>query len=124
MKARRGHSVPLSTRALDIIENQISSHNGRYLFEGSHPEKPLSNMSMLTLVKRRFKEFDTTVHGFRTTFRTWAAEQTDYNDNIVEFALAHQLDQKVEGAYQRSQLIERRRPLMQDWADYAYSKIN
>ena len=81
-------------------------------------------MAMLTLLRRNFSEFDTTVHGFRTTFRTWAAEKTDYMDNIVEFALAHQLDQKVEGAYQRSELIDRRKPLMQDWANFVYSKIN
>jgi integrase len=124
MKARRPHTVPLSTQALDLIENCAISQNSKYLFQSSHPEKPLSNMAMLTLLKRSFREFDTTVHGFRTTFRTWAAEKTDYKDNLVEFALAHQLDQKVEGAYQRSELIDRRKPLMQDWANFVYSKIN
>ena len=77
-------------------------------------------MSMLTLVKR-FSRIRYNGARVRTTFRTWAGK-TDYNDNIVEFALAHQLDQKVEGAYQRSQLIERRRPLMQDWADLHIQK--
>ena len=77
-------------------------------------------MAMLSLLKKQYKDIDTTVHGFRSTFRTWASEMTEYNDSIMEFALAHQLDEKVEGAYNRTELVEKRRPLMQDWADYAY----
>ena len=77
-------------------------------------------MAMLSLLKRQYKDVDTTVHGFRSTFRTWASDMTDYNDSIMEFALAHQLDEKVEGAYNPTELVEKRRPLMQDWADYAY----
>ena len=75
-------------------------------------------MSMLSLMKKRLQSYDTTVHGLRSSFRTWAGEKTDYNPAIVEFALAHQLDEKIEGAYLRSELVERRRPLMQDWADF------
>ena len=72
----------------------------------------------MTLIKKRLQTYDTTVHGLRSTFRTWAGEATNYNPGIIEFALAHQLDEKTEGAYFRSQLFERRIPLMQDWADY------
>ena len=68
-------------------------------------------------MKKKLQSCDTTVHGLRSSFRTWR-EKTDYNPAIVEFALAHQLDEKIEGAYLRSELVERRRPLMQDWADF------
>ena len=98
----------------------MAAHNYPFLFHGLNPEKPLSNMAMLSLLKKRYKDVNTTVHGFRSTFRTWASDMTEYNDSIMEFALAHQLDEKVEGAYNRTELVEKRRPLMQDWADYAY----
>jgi len=93
-------------------------HNYNYLFPGIKPNQPLSNMAMLSMVKRRFKSFDTTVHGFRSTFRDWAAETGDYDSHMVEFALAHRLDSRTEGAYFRSDLREKRKSMMQDWADY------
>ena len=67
-----------------------------------------------------FKSFDTTVHGFRSTFRDWAAETGDYDYYMVEFALAHRLDSRTEGAYFRSDLREKRKSMMQDWANYIY----
>ena len=78
-------------------------------------------MAMLSLLKKQFEDIDTTVHGLRSTFRTWASETTNYQDSIMEFALAHQVDERIEGAYNRTELVERRRPLMQDWANYATS---
>ena len=120
MKARKPHKVPLSQQAAELIDGIMAAHNYPFLFPGMNPKKPLSNMAMLSLLKKKYKDIDTTVHGFRSTFRTWASDMTEYNDSIMEFALAHQLDEKVEGAYNRTELVEKRRPLMQDWADYAY----
>jgi len=118
MKARKLHEVPLSDQACCLVEKLIRSQNSSYLFHGRDPEKPLSNMAMLSLMKKKLQSYDTTVHGLRSSFRTWAGEKTYYNPAIIEFALAHQLDEKIEGAYLRSELVERRRPLMQDWADF------
>ena len=118
MKARKTHDVPLSDQACCLLDGLFRSHNVHYIFHGRNPGKPLSNMAMLTLIKKRLHTYDTTVHGLRSTFRTWAGEATNYNPGIIEFALAHRLDEKTEGAYFRSELFERRIPLMQDWADY------
>ena len=113
MKARKLHEVPYRIRpAAESKADRIAKLP--LLFHGRDPEKPLSNMAMLSLMKKRLQSYDTTVHGLRSSFKTWAGEKTDYNPAIVEFALAHQLDEKIEGAYLRSELVERRRPLMQD----------
>ena len=120
MKARKEHIIPLSDQAISIIERVYKMHNYNYLFPGIKPNQPLSNMAMLSMVKRRFKSFDTTVHGFRSTFRDWAAETGDYDSHMVEFALAHRLDSRTEGAYFRSDLRDKRKSMMQDWADYIY----
>ena len=122
MKARKPHIVPLSEDAAVIIEKQLTSNNSQYLFHSFSPEKPLSNMAMLNLVNKQLSSYDTTVHGLRSTFRTWAGEETNYSSGLVEFALAHQLDKRVEGAYLRSELVEPRRPLMCDWAGYLKGK--
>ena len=118
MKAKKPHAVPLSMQASTLIKTVMRSHNAPLIFHGRNPEKPLSNMAMLNLVKKQLKFYDTTVHGLRSTFRTWAGEKTNYSPGVIEFALAHQLDEKIEGAYLRSELVEPRRPLMQDWADF------
>ena len=118
MKARKEHIIPLSDQAISIIERVYKMHNYNYLFPGIKPNQPLSNMAMLSMVKKKFKSFDTTVHGFRSTFRDWAAETGDYDYHMVEFALAHRLDSRTEGAYFRSDLRDKRQSMMQDWADY------
>lgn len=118
MKARKEHIVPLSDQSLSLIEKLYAMHNYRYLFAGLKPNQPLCDVAMLSMVKKRFKTFDTTVHGFRSTFRDWAAETGDYDYHMVEFALAHRLDSRTEGAYFRSDLREKRKSMMQDWADY------
>jgi len=110
--------VPLSQQASTLLRTVMRSHNAPFIFHGRNPEKPLSNMGMLSLIKKQLNSYDTTVHGLRSTFRTWAGEKTNYSPGVIEFALAHQLDEKIEGAYLRSELVEPRRPLMQDWADY------
>ena len=117
MKARKPHEVPLSDTAATLIERVIRSHNAPFIFHGRNPEKPLSNMAMLTLIKRELQDFNTTVHGLRSTFRVWGGEQTSYDMQTLEFALAHQQDE-VAASYNRTTLIEPRRPLMQDWACY------
>ena len=117
MKAKKPHQVPLSHTAAELVENVMRSHNAAFIFHGRNPGKSLSNMAMLTLIKREMKEFDTTVHGLRSTFMVWGGEQTSHELGAMKFALAHQQD-KVTAAYNRTTLLDLRRPLMQDWADF------
>ena len=114
MKAGKEHRVPLSPQAIKIIEAQPA---GTYLFSGGKEGAPLSNMAMLELLRRMGRE-DLTVHGFRSTFRDWAAECTSYPGEVCEMALAHAISDKVEAAYRRGDLFEKRRLLMLDWARY------
>ncbi len=115
MKAKAEHSVPLSDAALNLLRNQ--SRESALLFPGARAGRPLSDMS-LTAVLRRMGRGDLTAHGFRSTFRDWAAEQTAYPSEVVEMALAHTITNKVEAAYRRGDLIEKRRRLMEDWAKF------
>jgi integrase len=116
MKAHREHRVPLSTRALAILEEmQPHRHADHgFLFPGGKNGKPLSNMAFLMLL-RRMGRGDLTAHGFRATFKTWASERTSFQNEVVEAALAHVTGSKVEQAYQRGDLFEKRRRLMQQW---------
>jgi integrase len=114
MKAGKEHRVPLSPQAVKVVEGQPK---GKYLFAGGREGAPLSNMAMLELLKRMDRE-DLTVHGFRSTFRDWAAECTSYPGEVCEMALAHAIGDKVEAAYRRGDLFEKRRQLMLDWAKY------
>jgi integrase len=116
MKARREHRVPLSVRALAALRAVPVSENSAFLFTSGN-NRPLSNMAMLALLKRMGRE-DLTVHGFRSTFRDWAAERTNYPREVAEMALAHTIDNKVEAAYRRGDLFEKRRQLMDAWASY------
>lgn len=118
MKAGKEHRVPLSARAIEIIEAQAPS---TYLFRGRKDDTPLSNMAMLELLRRMGRE-DLTVHGFRSTFRDWAAECTGYPREVCEMALAHAISDEVEAAYRRGDLFEKRRRLMLDWAKYCERK--
>jgi integrase len=118
MKGRRDHRVPLSKRALGILNvNGGAGAKGDFLFEGRKPDRPLSNMAMLKLLERMGRD-DITVHGFRSTFRDWAAERTNFPNEVVEMALAHAVDDKTEAAYRRGDLFEKRRRLMEAWAEY------
>lgn len=119
MKAGREHRVPLSARALTIIE-QASDDDCEFIFSGSKQGKPLSNMAMAEMLKRMGRD-NITVHGFRSTFRDWAAECTNFPNHVVEMALAHTVGDKVEAAYRRGELLEKRRQLMQAWAKYCRS---
>ena len=115
MKAGRQHQVPLCQRALDLmLIAQSLDPDSQYLF--SRGGKPLSSMAMLMMVRRM--QAGLTVHGFRSSFRDWVSEETDHSPEVAEMALAHTIGNKVEQAYRRGNLLERRRRLMQDWAGY------
>jgi integrase len=113
MKAEKEHRVPLCSRAIKIL-TELQKLGGEFVFPGLKLKKPLSNMAMLGLLKR-MERGDLTVHGFRSTFRDWAAEQTAYPHEMAEMALAHTIDNKVEAAYRRGDLFQKRIRMMQDW---------
>jgi integrase len=121
MKAKRPHRVPLSQQAVDLIK-AMPRHEGCDLVFPGRKMQPLSDMS-LTACMRRLNLKDATgrvcvPHGFRSTFRDWAAEHTHYPPELAEMALAHAIDNKVEAAYRRGDMFAKRLALMQDWADY------
>lgn len=115
MKAEREHRVPLSANALNILNNMAAVRMNDYIFPGA--KKGLSNMAMLAVLKRMDRA-EITVHGFRSTFRDWAAESTAYPGEVVEMALAHAIKNLTEAAYRRGDLLEKRSRLMEDWARY------
>lgn len=118
MKAGRTHRVPLSEPAIAVLRQMkslISPHSAGYVFPGNRRGKPISNMAMLMLL-RRMKHNETTVHGFRSTFRDWCREATNYSRDIAEAALAHTLD-RTEGAYARGDVFTKRIDLMAEWAN-------
>lgn len=114
MKAGREHRIPLSPRAIEILES-VKPMGTAFLFAGERGGK-LSNMAMAMLLKRMGTEV--TAHGFRSAFRDWAAECTAYANEVCEAALAHTIGNRVEAAYRRGDLFEKRARLMGDWADY------
>jgi len=116
MKAGEEHRVPLSSSAVAILQ-AIQPLGEAFLFPGRLRNTPLSNMSLLATLKRMNRN-DLTTHGFRSTFRDWAAETTVYPSEVVEMSLAHTIGSKVEAAYRRGDLLEKRRRLMDDWATY------
>jgi integrase len=116
MKGGREHRVPLCAQAIRILE-RFRALDDRYVFPGGKRGRPLSNMAMLELLKRMGRP-DLTVHGFRSTFRDWAAETTHFPNEMVEMALAHIIENKVEAAYRRGDLFQKRRELMDAWAGF------
>jgi integrase len=122
MKMERAHRVPLAPRAIEILTEIKPADVSRdaLVFPGAKPGRPLSNMAFLMLL-RRMGRGDITAHGFRATFKTWANERTSFQNEIVEAALAHAIGGKVEQAYMRGDLFEKRRRLMTAWADYCAS---
>jgi integrase len=116
MKSKREHRVPLSLSAISILEVMKSRRENDYVFPGGR-RHVLSNTSMLMLL-RRMGRGDLTTHGFRSSFRDWAAETTTFPSEVVEMALAHAVSGKVEAAYRRGDLFEKRRRLMNAWADF------
>ena len=120
MKGGREHRVPLSDPALDVLRAILPLRDdqaGGWIFPGVPKHRPLSAMAMIELL-RRMKYLDVTVHGMRSAFRDWCAKSTNYPREVAEMALAHSLRDKTEAAYQRRDMIERRRRLMEDWAQF------
>ena len=111
MKTKREHRVPLSAAALAVVKWLKAIRQNDFVFPGERRNRPLSNMSMLMMLRRIGRE-DLTVHGFRSTFRDWAAEQTNFPREVAEAALAHVIADRTEAAYRRGDLFEKRRSLM------------
>ena len=121
MKAGREHGVPMSTATLTILTRLQAIRQNDFVFPGERWNKPLSNMSMLMMLRRICRE-DLTVHGFRSTFRDWAAEQTNFPREVAEAALAHVIADRTEAAYRRGDLFEKRRSLMTARSTYCQAK--
>lgn len=119
MKAGKDHRVPLSGATIAILKQMKKARLSDYVFPGLKKGRHLSNMSLLAVLKRMGRS-DLTVHGFRSTFRDWAGEATHYPREVAEMALAHAVGTAVEQAYQRGDLFEKRRGLMEDWAGCCY----
>ena len=122
MKAHKEHKVPLSSEAINTLNIGNNKHNYFYIFQGYNVDTPLSNNTMGKFVRDNYRHMKFTVHGFRSTFRDWAAETGNYDQNMVEFALAHQLPTRSQAAYFRSDLFDKRKILMDDWATFVTSK--
>ncbi|HTU09545.1 MAG TPA: integrase arm-type DNA-binding domain-containing protein [Allosphingosinicella sp.] len=118
MKMGRAHIVPLSAEAVAVFERAQSFKVGAsdLVFPGQNVKKPLSDMTLLKIL--RDMDLAVTVHGFRSAFRDWVAEQTDYPGEIAEAALAHTVANKVEAAYRRTDFLDKRRLLMRDWGTF------
>lgn len=122
MKAGVEHVVPLSGRTLEILRelNTITGGEG-FAFPARSGDKPISNMAFLMMLRRM--KLEITAHGFRSTFRDWASERTNFASEVVEMALAHTITNKVEAAYRRGNLLDKRRELMEAWASFATLKM-
>ncbi len=116
MKASKEHRVPLSDAAIQVLEEMPRIVGSPWLFPGARENQPLSKAAMHELLKGLRPGL--TVHGFRSSFKDWASEETSHPGEVSEAALAHAIPDKVEAAYRRGDLFERRRRLMQDWADF------
>lgn len=117
MKAEREHSVPLSSRCIEILNKAAIMRQSDFLFPGSRTNKGLSNAAMDKLLQVTLN-YDYTVHGFRSSFRDWAGECTNYPRDLCEMALAHTIKDKTEAAYRRGEMLEKRRRMMDDWQKF------
>lgn len=118
MKMGREHRVALSDAAIQVLSALPRLDGCEFIFPGTKISSPMSDMT-LTAVLRRMQRTDITVHGFRSTFRDWAAEATSYPHELAEMALAHAVSNKVEAAYRRGDMLEKRFNMMNDWATVA-----
>ncbi len=121
MKAGRDHRIPLSKAAMALLDQMAELRTDdapdAFVFPGGNRGRPLSDVSVAKAVRAASK-IGITVHGFRSTFRDWCAEATNYPRELAEKALAHTLSDKVEAAYQRGDMFEKRRLLMEDWSEF------
>ncbi len=118
MKAKRDHVVPLSAGALRLFRRmaELRTQGSDLVFPGTVRGKPLSDMTLTKVL--RDMSLDCTAHGFRSGFRDWVSEETTFDGTVAEAALAHTIENKVEAAYRRGNLLEKRRALMAAWGDY------
>jgi integrase len=116
MKGGREHRVPLAKAAAELLRGMAKVREGDFIFPGTGG-KPLSNMALLAVLARMGRS-DLTAHGFRSTFRDWGAELTGYPNELLEMALAHKVSDETEAAYRRGDMIEKRRRLMESWAEF------
>ena len=120
MKAGREHRVPLAPACITILKRARElAPEGDYVFAGRSNDRPLSNMTFLMALSRL--KLDITAHGFRSAFRDWASERTNFTNEVCELALAHTIKNKVEAAYRRGDLLDKRRDLMSTWAEFVTS---
>jgi integrase len=120
MKAGKEHRAPLSAPALAILEEMQAIRERDFVFPGIKPKRSLSDMAM-AMTLRRMGRGEITVHGFRSTFRDWAAEQTGFPHEVCEMALAHSVADAIERAYRRGDLFRKRRQLGDAWARFCAS---
>jgi integrase len=114
MKAGKEHRVPLSDATIAILEERAARRQSDFVFPGERAGRPLSNMAMAMLLRRMGRL--ETVHGFRSAFSDWCAERTNFPSEVREMALAHTVSDKVEAAYRRGDLFQKRRQLAEAWA--------
>jgi integrase len=117
MKAGKEHRVPLSEEAMAVLRQMTQLRTGDFVFPGQNGVKPIGEVATFRLL-RRMNRGDLSTHGFRSTFRDWAAERTNFPREVAELALAHAIGDAVERAYQRSDLMQKRASLMQAWAKF------
>jgi integrase len=122
MKAGKEHRVPLSEPALAVLEEMEKVRESEFVFPGGKSRRPISNMAM-AMTLRRLGRGDLTVHGFRSSFRDWAAERTGFPAEVAEMALAHTVSDKVEAAYRRGDLFQKRRQLMEAWTRFCSAPL-
>ncbi|WVT73346.1 integrase arm-type DNA-binding domain-containing protein [Sinorhizobium chiapasense] len=121
MKAGREHRVPLSDRAVEIVKAQLQRATGDLVFEGGNEGRPISDTAMTKSLRAASPDKDATLHGLRSSFRDWCGDHTEHPREVAEAALAHVLSDKTEAAYRRSDALEKRRKLMNDWGEYCQS---
>jgi integrase len=123
MRARRAHMVPLSSPALKLLRSMPPNPpQPGLIFPGQKPGAPLSDVALSKILRRM--KLDAVPHGFRSAFRDWAAERTDFPREVAEAALAHTVRSKVEAAYRRTDFFDRRRELMMQWGAYVSSAVS
>ena len=122
MKAGAEHRVPLSSRVIELLKEMAAARLGDFVFPGAKRDSPLSNMALAMTLRRL--SVDITVHGFRSTFRDWASERTAFPPDVCEAALAHTVRNRVEAAYRRGDLFEKRRELMDAWARHNTTAVS
>jgi integrase len=116
------HRVPLSDVAMDILARMQVVRQNDFVFPGLKPGRPISDMAMETVLRRMGRR-DITVHGFRSSFKDWGADCTDFPREIIEMALGHTIPDKVEAAYRRGDALIKRRELMEEWARYCATRV-